>query len=753
MSDRQTFWGLLDSYKVEVPVIQRDYAQGRETEKATQIRKNFVSHLFRLVTNLNISDDLDFIYGSAKNGTLVLLDGQQRLTTLFLLHWYLAAGNGSLNETQHKFSRFGYKTRVSSKEFIDSLIKYGIHFELSKLEGKLSEKIKDASWFFSVWLNDPTVKSMLTMLDEIHSVFQSSLKDSTTLWKNLISDNAPPITFHFLNMEDFSLTDELYIKMNARGKPLTEFENFKAWLQSFMSKGEDDNLRTFWSALDKEWTDVFWRLRDEGTYEVDNLFLSCFKSLALFQFAKNLDASPKKLSDDNDELVSKLRTNAYIPLAVYDEKKLFSYDTITPLKNFLNFIHFLQTADDDNTKFLWKDKCELIFKNGLKNDGYLDKTRFYALFVYLSGVESAHNTSKEGLIEFSDWVDVCLRLINNTAFDISVDFVRAVKAIDHLSILLRAKHLKIKDMEPGDFKFFNEIQRDEEILKAQLIERKSSWKELFREYEEHPYFYGQIGFLVTASFDQKSQEYSQDRFTEIAKKASVLFSDELIETEDFLLQRALLSIGDYLTRSGRNFSFCRNTKTSARYRYENWRAVFNNNDRRDLLIELIDKLVAGEERVGLQKIIEGSDCKDWRQHFINHPEAIAYCKNRKVRFNYESEEDEIYLLHGERISGRHYGLRTFVLYLLIQRDVSSELVEIKKSLEKAEYHEAIGERDFPGVIIDPFLRGKLDIEFHNGGFVMRYLNENDDELTLDESLPQIQALQAIMKKIMRTEGK
>ncbi|XUP88632.1 hypothetical protein B6672_009185 [Campylobacter jejuni] len=31
---------------------------------------------------------LDFIYGSVKNDVFLPLDGQQRLTTIFLLYWY-----------------------------------------------------------------------------------------------------------------------------------------------------------------------------------------------------------------------------------------------------------------------------------------------------------------------------------------------------------------------------------------------------------------------------------------------------------------------------------------------------------------------------------------------------------------------------------------------------------------------------------------------------------------------------------------
>ena len=76
---------------IEIPIIQRDYAQGREREEKK--RNRFLDALYKAVNSEGIN--LDFIYGSEtgeedKKKKLIPLDGQQRLTTLFLLHWYAA---------------------------------------------------------------------------------------------------------------------------------------------------------------------------------------------------------------------------------------------------------------------------------------------------------------------------------------------------------------------------------------------------------------------------------------------------------------------------------------------------------------------------------------------------------------------------------------------------------------------------------------------------------------------------------------
>ena len=75
--------------KIVIPIIQRDYAQGRKDPEVERVRNRFLDALHRAVTEKPLT--LDFIYGDIDaNGVMTPLDGQQRLTTLFLLHWYAA---------------------------------------------------------------------------------------------------------------------------------------------------------------------------------------------------------------------------------------------------------------------------------------------------------------------------------------------------------------------------------------------------------------------------------------------------------------------------------------------------------------------------------------------------------------------------------------------------------------------------------------------------------------------------------------
>ena len=105
------------------------------------------------------------------------------------------------------------ETRLTSIDFCKGLIKNGNEFVKlfndSASTAKISDSIKDSSWYFLSWRHDPTVVSMLNMIDKLHEKF----KDVKEAVFEKLQKNNSPITFYFLPMENFKLTDELYIKM------------------------------------------------------------------------------------------------------------------------------------------------------------------------------------------------------------------------------------------------------------------------------------------------------------------------------------------------------------------------------------------------------------------------------------------------------------------------------------------------------------------------------------------------------------
>lgn len=252
-----------DIQRILIPKIQRSYAQGRQDAHATKTRTRFLTAI-REALKVQKPLTLDFIYGNVTDGCLVPLDGQQRLTTLWLLHWF------ARELEKHDFpglERFSYDTRYSARDFLKRLVDFRPDFSKG-----LSVQIHNQGWFPMDWNNDPTVAGMLVMLDEI----QNNFADIEGLWEKL-----DLINFYFLSISEMNLTDEIYIKMNSRGKPLTDFEHFKAEFlktvrSSYHTAEEGEKAgRRIGLKIDTEWTDLLWPYRNSDNI-VDEAFMRYF---------------------------------------------------------------------------------------------------------------------------------------------------------------------------------------------------------------------------------------------------------------------------------------------------------------------------------------------------------------------------------------------------------------------------------------------------------------------------------------------
>ena len=254
-SETLSLWKLLENYSIEIPMIQRDYAQGRDEGKVPFIRKNILRSIHNAMRENQSPLDFDFIYGKTENGKIIPIDGQQRLTTLFLLHWFFSVKEEILKNDYSRLLRFSYHTRNSSALFCEDLIKKGSYDRHNDMA--IDDQIRDSSWFISSWEKDPTVSSMLNMLHSIEEEFEN---DNGPFFDRLTNSGTPQVFFHFNEMQKLKLTDDTYIKMNSRGKQLSDFEHFKSRFEQYLN--DNDPFKPFHKKfvdnIDTTWTDFFW---------------------------------------------------------------------------------------------------------------------------------------------------------------------------------------------------------------------------------------------------------------------------------------------------------------------------------------------------------------------------------------------------------------------------------------------------------------------------------------------------------------
>ncbi|MBW5410777.1 DUF262 domain-containing protein, partial [Brachyspira hampsonii] len=75
---------LLSKYNVVIPMLQRDYVQGKKSK--ISIAEAFLHNIFGVLDGNQNKLHIDFIYGYLEDNNFILIDGQQRVTTLWLLY-------------------------------------------------------------------------------------------------------------------------------------------------------------------------------------------------------------------------------------------------------------------------------------------------------------------------------------------------------------------------------------------------------------------------------------------------------------------------------------------------------------------------------------------------------------------------------------------------------------------------------------------------------------------------------------------
>ena len=678
------FKQLLDRHgRIQVPMIQRDYAQGRESE--AEVRDEFLDALHRALI-LDADDDalplnLDFIYGSVEDEgktRFLPLDGQQRLTTLFLLHWYIAWADSCWESFRELLladghSRFSYGVRPSSTEFFNALVKFQPDESPDSLES-VSRLVTNQPWYFRYWRLDSTIQSSLRMLDAIHQRF----RDSSGLYERIIDTEQPAITFQLLDLENFGLSDDLYIKMNARGKPLTAFETFKArYEQELESQFEGESrsignksfsVAEFFSRrMDTAWADFFWVYRSTETNLFDAAVMNLFRAIVL----ATRDPESDSYVDDISLLRDRSVKSSY---AVFHNKGWLD-------RNFSDvLILLLETWSKKGTDFATQlpdanyfDEVS-IFKaavSGPTDLGYVDIVRFIGYVVYLREQSDSPDAGA-----FQEWMRIVFNLAVNTAYDRPADLQRSVSGLlsmaPHSGDILR--FFAATDRPTAGF---SPQQVSEEKLKAELILADPDWRPLIDRAEGHGYLRGQIEFLLhfcgaldkwkaadDVNWGHTAHTSLQERFETYLGKAEVMFTARgIADLGRYRWERALLSIGDYLLPSGgQNVSFLVNSATEQ----ASWKRLLRGTgpkvaEARILLQQLLDRFTANDTlSAQLDEIIDGATgLEPWRQAFVQTPKAIAYCKRRSIRWY---SEGTVYLLRKTQMNGAHAELITYCLF-------------------------------------------------------------------------------------------
>lgn len=599
--------------RIEIPMLQRDYAHGRRDTRTNRIRENFLSSLISAITG-GEKLSLDFVYGNVEGRSLMPLDGQQRLTTLFLLHWYVASRSGNIGHTQ-PWLNLSYATRASARMFCKHLSESAP--DLS--QDTPSTWLIDQLWYLQTWEYDPTIQSMLVVLDEIHArLNHADMKDA---WRRLAEDDPAAITFHVLPMQEMGLGDDIYIKMNSRGKPLTEFELFKARFEPLLESSANPRASEFAHKIDREWVDLFWRpSMPDGAMDKAMVrylrFLTdvcTWRSGAVVNSGEDLENAAFRVyggRKQGGEINERSIANVDLMLSGLDTwigvdtKEWFAEHFVSQHANGgvgagqLEPLRLFRTSDMSDCDLF--SACCRAYDVAARNRefGMPEALMLYAVLVH----------------RWNDTPDVSRRLrIVRNLIEGSSDEMRADRMSD---LIADVDRIMISGNLENIAGFNFRVQGSDERAKLEFLLQHPHMEDAVFQLEDHHLL---RGCLVAFDLDEKTLGLRSKAFIE-------LFSDD---SRLLLISGALLAAGDYSNRvRGRSYCF-----GSARNQLP-WREVFTAQARENMLParqalgRLLDHLTA-HDKTSIESALSSfiatyltqSELEkrfDWRYYFVKY---------------------------------------------------------------------------------------------------------------------------------------
>lgn len=685
--------------KILIPILQRDYVQGA----SESVIVPFLDELL----NLNSDCDLNYIYGYSENGCFVPIDGQQRVITLWLLYLYV--------HSRKKISAsyniaLTFQSREYASEFCARLSEK-LPGLLATVDNKspLDKEIQNQNWFITSWSKNASVKNMLYTLRYLHKKINEQKLEA--IYDRLFIKQRQAISFAFLNMtEKNGLDDDIYIKMNGRGRPLSVFENLKSWMdQQVMSL----SIATEWrNNMDNRWTNLFWKNRNktqEHPEEIDDEQLHMFCNLMVLFHIQNESVLLGAISETKfrEELIEYLEAQENATeIDLYN--KILSNLTKGQLMP-LVWIERLMLMPPDFFCFAFKslnalcERFQTINESGLYFGGAeldADKrsmiTRFYELSMTGSSFGRTLPLFYSAIIykdncntKYYDWMRITRNLILNREAKEGESYANLKNVMDCLKLFAKKVVSKnIYDCFENDgesdaesinsvLNAFSDRQIKEEIKKAETGMRPFNHE--FIKLENLRFFSGRIAalfnYLPENKLDLPTVKNTVNLFTVIFNGGDNGITDRFDDSNHYL-RRILMTYSPFRYGFERNkyWSFCNGLEEWRRYvRIESTDALKSADALKAFVCEFAPKNLSEEslyesvkERVEtfsekyLTAISDNS--KDtFKYYFIHHQGVWDYMRTKLAIW--DNNPFDIVLKKTDSNNSLRMELRTYALYL------------------------------------------------------------------------------------------
>lgn len=580
--------------KVIIPDLQRDYCWGNPISDNAEdsLASSFIDSILRLEKSQEIT--MGLIYGYYDKVLtpyhLQLCDGQQRLTTLFLIigvinrmlpgnkYRDLLISNFELLEDDYE-PHLLYGIRESSLYFLSDLT---LHYFLK--DSLSVNELGDQSWFLNSYHHDPTIASIIRALTTI----ECKLKDCKNL--ELLGDFLIlKLKFLFYDMDNRQNGEETFVVINTTGEPLTANQNLKPQIMmanpSYSRCTNDSQNGVFNAAQDWEIMETwFWKHRKKNEYDTSTegmlVFLHCVRILESgdeSSWYKNYE-----ISNDKFPLSISMDT-IWKWFCAY--KRMYETDYV---RLFTPKINYPETQSHYTQKELYSILPTMVYCAKYPEASVNNIQRVYHILCNMARYRSVYRSPKNEAINVPGY-RMC-------------ELIKSLPGEDILGLLELPK-FDVEE-EISKLTFIKTTAVDEE--QRRLIEV------LFAEAEDFSIYDGQIQTLVTWS------NGCYNRLSELFNAIKELW---IIGASRNKLRQALLAYGidEYPMDTGTaNLTLCSKTE---------WRTLFEQNG--ESILSFIQTFI--EER-SLDSIIKNNiDRNSLYNPLIQNIDYLDFAQDHKIR--------------------------------------------------------------------------------------------------------------------------
>lgn len=319
---------LLDSdVKIIIPDLQRDYCWGTTmSDKGVSLASQFANDLLAQYRAKSKDLSIGLLYGyEVPFGHLQLCDGQQRITTLYLMLGLLNKKTRTLQDrllSQREMDEFQepylqYAIRETTLYFMNDLVTSFFCDDSMKCVAD----IYNQSWYFDEYDNDPSIKSIMQSMIDIEKIINRLEGDELYRFAYFLCND---IKFIYYDMESRREGEKTFVIINTKGEPLSPTENLKPiFLEAY------SNVQCV-SKTWEEWETFFWKHRSEenGNDTADAGMREFFRWIMLIRYITKYDITGNQ---EDKKAYDKLR-----------ESGIYTFDTNIPYSDIQDYFRIVK---------------------------------------------------------------------------------------------------------------------------------------------------------------------------------------------------------------------------------------------------------------------------------------------------------------------------------------------------------------------------------------------------------------------------